>query len=213
MTFEQLLRIVGDEPLFETGFLLAGDEDPATLRVQLSRWVKAGKLFRLRRGLYMLAPPYQGVAPHPFLVANRLVRPSYVSLEAALAYYGLIPEAVYTVTSVTTGRPGRRETPLGAFTYRHVRPRFFFGYRLEEVVPGQRAFLASPEKALLDVVYLQPESDLEAYLEELRLQNLERLDPRRLRHLAERIDSAKLRRVVDIILTRREREEEAYELL
>ncbi len=213
MTFEELLRIVVDEPVFETGLLLAGNEDPNALRVQLSRWVRAGKLYRLRRGLYALAPPYQRVRPHPFLVANHLVRPSYVSLQAALAYYNLIPEAVYMITSVTTGRPGERQTPLGVFLYRHVRPAFFFGYRLEEVALGQRAFIALPEKALLDLIYLQSERDLQAYLKELRLQNLERLDPQRLREFAERSGVVKLRRAVDVILTLREQEEEAYEAL
>ncbi len=213
MTFEELLRVVGDEPIFETGLLLAGNKDPHALRVQLSRWVRAGKLYRLRRGLYTLAPPYQRVRPHPFLVANHLVRPSYVSLQAALAYYNLIPEAVYMVTSVTTARPGERQTPLGVFLYRHVCPALFFGYRLEEVAPGQRAFIALPEKALLDLVYLQPARDLQAYLKELRLQNLERLDPRRLREFAERSGVVKLRRAVDVVLTLREQEEEAYEPL
>ncbi len=213
MTFEELLRIVGNEPVFETGLLLAGNQDPNALRVQLSRWVRAGKLYRLRRGLYTLAPPYQRVRPHPFLVANHLVRPSYVSLQAALAYYGLIPEAVYVITSITTARPGKWQTPLGTFLYRHVRPTFFFGYRLEEVAPDQRAFVALPEKALLDLIYLQPARGLHAYLKELRLQNLERLDPGRLQAFAERSGMVKLRRAVDMILTLREQEEEAYEAL
>ncbi len=212
MTFEELLRTVGDEPVFETGLLLAGEENPDSLRVQLARWVRAGKLYRLRRGLYALAPPYQRVLPHPFLVANHLVRPSYVSLQAALAHHGLIPEAVYVITSVTTARPGKWQTPLGAFLYRHVHSAFFFGYRLEEVAPGQRAFIALPEKALLDLIYLQPERSLNAYLRELRLQNLDRLDPQRLREFAERSGAVKLRRAADLILTL-QAEEEAYEAL
>jgi hypothetical protein len=67
MEFEQLLEIVGNEPVFETSLLLAGDVDPADVRRQLSRWTKAGRLYQLRRGLYALAPPFQKVKPHPFL--------------------------------------------------------------------------------------------------------------------------------------------------
>jgi len=67
MKFESLLSLVEDQPLFETGLLLAGDVDPDDIRRQLSRWVKAGKIRQLRRGLYMLESPYQSVAPHPFL--------------------------------------------------------------------------------------------------------------------------------------------------
>ena len=105
MRFRALLEIVEDEPVFETGFLLADDVDPADVRRQLSRWVKDGRLLQLRRGLYALAPPYRRTRPHPFLVANRLVRGSYVSLQSALAHHGVIPEHVPVTTSVTTGRP------------------------------------------------------------------------------------------------------------
>lgn len=58
MEFEHLLEIVGDEPIFETGLLLAGEVDPDNIRRQLSRWTKARRLYQLRRGLYALAPPY-----------------------------------------------------------------------------------------------------------------------------------------------------------
>ncbi|MFH1314516.1 MAG: type IV toxin-antitoxin system AbiEi family antitoxin domain-containing protein, partial [Candidatus Eisenbacteria bacterium] len=78
MEFLELIEIVGDEPVFETGLLLAGEVDPADVRRQLSRWTKAGRLYQLRRGLYALAPPFQKVKPHPFLIANRMVRASYV---------------------------------------------------------------------------------------------------------------------------------------
>jgi predicted transcriptional regulator of viral defense system len=84
MEFSSFLEIVGDEPVFETGLLLAGDVDHSDVRRQLSRWTKAGRLYRLRRGVYTLAPPYQKTRPHSFVVANALVRGSYVSLQAPL---------------------------------------------------------------------------------------------------------------------------------
>ena len=92
MDFAQLLQIVGNEPAFETGLLLAGNVDPADVQRQLSRWTAAGRLWQLRRGLYSLAAPYQKVKAHPFAIANALVRGSYVSLQTALAHYSLIPE-------------------------------------------------------------------------------------------------------------------------
>ena len=82
MEFETLLRVVGDAPVFETGLLLAGDVRPADVQRQLSRWCAAGRLYQMRRGVYVLAPPYQKVKPHPFAVANMLVHGSYVSLQA-----------------------------------------------------------------------------------------------------------------------------------
>lgn len=176
MRFESLLEIVAAEPVFETGLLLAGSVDPADVRRQLSRWVKSGRVHQLRRGLYALAPPHQKARPHPFVVANRLVRGSYVSLLSALAYHGLVPEFVPVTTSVSSGRPERLENPLGAFEYRHVQPELVAGYRLETLGHGQQALVATPAKALADLVHLVPGADSRGYLSELRLQNLEKLD-------------------------------------
>jgi len=213
MEFRELLTIVGDEPLFGTGLLLAGDVDPNDVRRQLSRWTTAGKLYQLRRGLYSLAPPYQKTRSHPFLVANRLVRASYVSLQAALAHYSLIPEHVPVVTSVTTTRPVEYETPLGHYTFRHVKQSLFYGYHPAEMGDGQSAFIATPEKALLDLIYLQPGGDDPAYLQELRLQNLERLNTTTLQQMAKRADSPKLMRAATIIKALAEEEKEEYEIL
>jgi hypothetical protein len=196
MRFERIQEIVGNAPLFETGVLLAGDVDPAGVRRQLSRLTASGRLLQLRRGLYVLAPPYRKVIPHPFLVANHVARPSYVSLQSALAHYGLIPEHVPVVTSVTTSRPGRWSTGLGDFDYRHVKTRFFFGYRMTDVGSGQSALIASPEKALLDLLYLHPGSDRPEYLRELRLENLESLNLATIRGLADASGSRKLRTAV-----------------
>lgn len=192
MEFSHFLEIVGDEPVFETGLLLAGDVDPSNIRRQLSRWKDGGKIYQLRRGLYALAPPFQKVDPHPFLVANRMVPASYVSLQSALAYYGMIPEHVPVTTSVTTGRPGQWETPLGSYDYRHIQVPFFDGYRLVVLSEGQQAFIAAPEKALLDLVYLEPGGDSSDYLRELRLENLDRLDWEAFERLANLLGKPKL---------------------
>ncbi|NLG83333.1 MAG: hypothetical protein GX493_01730 [Firmicutes bacterium] len=207
MKFEELLAAVGDEPVFETGLLLAGDVDPSDVRRQLSRWVRSGRLLQLRRGLYALAPPFQKNPPHPFLVANRLVGGSYVSLQSALAYYGLIPEGVHAVTSVTPGRPVTFHTPLGRYEYRHLKPSLLRGYILTAVGNGQEAYLATPEKALLDLIYLTPGGDAPAYLRELRLENLAILRPE---ELARHVTSPKLRRAVEYVLRLRAEESEGF---
>ncbi len=213
MEFSRLIELVGDEPVFGTEILLAGAVDPNDVRRQLSRWVSAGRLYQLRRGVYALMPPFQRVKAHPFVVANRMVRGSYVSLHSALAYYSLIPEGVPVVTSVSTSRPGRWNTPLGAYEFRHIKVDLFFGYRLEEVSPGQRAFVATPEKALLDLAYLHPGADNPAYLRELRLQNLERLDLNVLYHLAEEAGKPKLHRMAAYVANLSSAEAEEYEPL
>ncbi len=213
MEFTHLIQIVGDEPVFETGLLLAGQVDPRDVRRQLSRWVKAGRLYQLRRGLYALAPPFQKVRPHPFVIANRLVRGSYVSCQSALAHYGLIPEYVPVVVSVAAARPARWETPFGAFEFRHLKTDLLRGYRQVDLGGGQKAFVATPEKALLDWIYLQPGADAPDYLRELRLQNWERLDLEELTRWAERLDSPKLKRAAKRLVELARQEAGEYETL
>ncbi len=198
MKFDALLGLVGDDPIFESSLLLAGNVDPRLIRTQLTRWVKAGKTYQIRRGLYSIAPPYRKKQPHPFLVANFLQRASYVSLQSALAFYGLIPEVVTSTTSVSTGRPERLDTPLGIYEFRHLKTELLFGYQMIDL-GGQRALVATPEKALLDLIYLLPGGDSTAYLNELRLQNTEQLDIELLRKQSEKFGTPKLLKAAKVI--------------
>lgn len=213
MKFEALLSIVGAEPVFETGLLLANNSRRSDIERQLSRWVAARRLIKLRRGLYAIAPPYRKVEPHPFLIANRLVSGSYVSCQSAAAWHGIIPEAVPTVTSVVAGRPIRFEMPLGTFVFRHVKPSLIFGYSTEEISPGQSVYVATPEKALLDWIHLEPRADSLAYLRELRLEHTERLDRVRLNRYAQRAKSPKLARAAAEIERLVAEEQSEYEVL
>jgi len=193
MKFSALLQAVEDEPVFDTGILVVGRPPEPGLPAQLSRWCASGRLLRLRRGLFALAPPYRKVIPHPFLVANRLVPGSYVSGLSALAFGHAIPEFVPEVTSVGAGRAHVRRTPIGRYSFRHLAPALRRGYTLRRLGGGQRAFVASPEKALLDLVHLQPGGDDPDWIDALRL-NPEALSPDLLEEAAAATGSPKLRR-------------------
>ena len=119
-----------------------------SVRFLLTRASQRGDVIKLRRELYVLPDrPASDLE-----IANRLYHPSYVSFEYALAYYHLIPEAVYEVTSATT-RTSRRFEALGkVFTYHHLKPSAFTGYRSEKV-GGRVVLIAEPEKALVDSLY------------------------------------------------------------
>jgi len=213
MEFERLLELVGDEPTFETSLLLAGQVKPSNVRLQLSRWTRAGRIYQLRRGLYTLAPPYQKVKPHPFLVANRLQRASYVSGQSALAFYGLIPDVIQATLSVTTGRPEMLVTPLGNFEFRHIKSELLHGYQMTALGNEQQALVATPEKAVLDLVYLQPAGDEMTTLQELRLQNLEQMDLNALHREAESYATPKLQRAVAVLAHLVQMEAKEYEAL
>lgn len=169
----------------------AGELNPDALQAQLSRWVKAGRLIKLARGKYALALPYRRVALPLEHVANRLVYPSYVSMESALAWYDLIPEAVAVVTSATTARPRVVENAVGTFRYRHIRRGLFWGFE-SVILQGQECVIASPEKAILDVFYFRSGVATTEAIQEMRFQNLDRLDGGRLLALARRTGVKKL---------------------
>jgi predicted transcriptional regulator of viral defense system len=202
MRWDELTEAVGPEPLFESGMLLVGPVDAEDMQRQLSRWVAAGRLIRVRRGLYAFAGRDAEVRRplHPYEIANRLVSGSYVSLNSVLSEGGLIPEYVPVTTSITTGRAGLRANPLGNYLYRHVKRSMFWGYESRDLPTGGRAFVAVPEKALVDLLYLHPEPDHPGYVEELRLQNLDRIRLDVLSTMAARCARVRVVRAVDRII-------------
>jgi predicted transcriptional regulator of viral defense system len=200
MYFQQVAPELANLPLFESGLLYAGADEPQQVQRQLADWVRAGKVVQLRRGLYTLAEPYRSEPPHSLCIANQLVPGSYVSLHMALSYYDLIPEQVAVVTSVTTGRPGTWHNLYGHFSFQHIQPAWFFGFQYRQVTQTQWAYVATPEKALLDLIYLTPGADSTEYITALRLQNLDQLDVERLSAYVERVSKPKLQRALPHIL-------------
>lgn len=119
------------------------------------RACQAGEILRLKPGLFVLGPPYRKSEPHPFVLAGILHAPSHISLESALAHHGLIPEAVYQVSSVMAGRSREFSTPLGVFNFRRVPARApRAGVMAVEVARNAWAFIAEPLRAIADAVYL-----------------------------------------------------------
>ncbi len=212
MHFKDLLATFGNEPLIHSAWLLTAGRSVAAARQDLTRWTRQGRLIQLRRGVYVLNQPWRKCPLNLFHLANRIVLPSYVSMQAALAWHGLIPEAVPVVTSVTTGRPQRHDTPVGSFVFRHVKKTWFTGF-VETQIDGQPCFMAHPEKALLDLIALTPGGDTPAFLHELRLQHLERLDQTRLAALARSAGSPKLQRAAQAIAEIAHQENEAFDEL
>jgi predicted transcriptional regulator of viral defense system len=121
---------------------------------------------------------------------------SYVSGQSALAHYGLIPEYAPRTTSVTTAHTSQWD---GGFIFHHLVPHLFFGYQKIEVSCGQKAFVALPEKSLLDLAHLTPNADSPEYITQLRLQNLEQLNLKRLNDLAAQANKPKWKRVASQI--------------
>ena len=202
MKWTNFLDNFGGLPLIPSELLYAGARDIPAMGVQISRWKKTGRLAQLKKGLYFINRPYRTAPIYEPYIATELVRPSYISLEKALEMHNLIPEAVFTFTCVTTNRPARYETPVGIFDYRHIRRDLFWGYE-PYARQNQTAFLAVPEKALLDYFYFLNGPVTRDALEELRLQNLEILDEKSLLAFAAKFEKPKILRAARELLTYR----------
>ncbi len=154
---EQVLKLAPPGGLFDETVIgnLFPQASAGARALLVHRACQAGEILRLKPGLFVLASPYRKTEPHPFVIAASLHAPSHVSLESALAYHGLIPEAVYQVSSVTVARSREFHTPLGVFSFRRVpalSPRA--GVEAVAVARNAWAFIASPLRAIADAVYL-----------------------------------------------------------
>lgn len=157
---EKVLKLAPPGGLFDETVIhnLFPDISIGACGLLVHRACKAGEILRLKPGLFVLGQPYRKSEPHPFVAAAMLHAPSHISLESALAYHGLIPEAVYQVSSVTVGRSREFSTPLGVFNFRRVPARASrAGVEAVAVTRSAWAFVASPLRAIADEVYLNKE--------------------------------------------------------
>jgi predicted transcriptional regulator of viral defense system len=148
---------------------------------RLVEWSKKGYIENVKRGFYRFTdlPKQEGVL---FFSANKIYNPSYISLESALSFHQIIPEAVFSVTSVSTLNTTNLKTSLGSFNYNHIKENLFFGYILNEI-NGLTVSMASLEKAILDYLYLHSEiksvsgfQGLRWNIEGLRKLNIQKMD-------------------------------------
>ncbi len=112
-------------------------------------YVEKNFFIKLRNGLYIL----EEKQPPVYFLANRIYRPSYVSLETALSYYGIIPETIYSITSVTSKSTQKFDTLGMNFNYTRIKQKAFQGYTVKKEA-GHSYYIAEPEKALADYLYL-----------------------------------------------------------
>jgi len=143
-----------EEPIFDYVALVSALSDYARPRDRITRLLRQGTIVRLKKGLYCHAGAVESGALNREVVANLLYGPSYVSLVSALSIHGMIPEAVYNVTSVTTGKAKRFDTPYGFFAYRAVPAAYYWrGVELRRSASFSSFLLATPEKALADTAF------------------------------------------------------------
>lgn len=154
MDFRMMIKDHVDAPFYRHSMLelLREYKSPND---KISELLKKGELISVRRGLYVPGPKIDLPLPDPFLIANHLRGPSYVSLESALSYWGIIPERTFEVSSVTVKTSKKYKTPVGRFNYQQLpTPYYSFGIRSIQLTPKQTILIASPEKAVCDKIVL-----------------------------------------------------------
>ena len=211
-------RIAHEEFDYQT--LLVCLSDYARPRDKISVLLKKGFIIRIKKGLYIFGDQYRRRHYSREILANLIYGPSYISLDFALQYYGLIPERVEAMTSVTTGRSRRFFTPVGLFTYRKISLEAFrIGMDRVEIGDGRAFLMATPEKALADKLNasrgagIQTQKEVYGYLEDnLRIDPvvLRDLNPTALDAMARHYRSRKIRLLSDLVKQIRQKDKGVF---
>ena len=190
MSVEQALQKYEGQPITQS-ILMDLLKDYLRPHNKIRELEKKNILTPVKRGLYIAGPALKSRKPSLYVLANHIYGPSYVSLEAALSYWGLIPEQVTTISSMTTGSTKTFRTRVGLFRYTRTKlPYYSFGIRMVESATDQTILIASPEKAVCDIiatrtgVLLRSISQTQLFLEEdLRMEReaLRKLDAETMR--------------------------------
>ena len=192
MNFQEFRTELIDSVCFTTNQVYAWQ--PGFDKNNLGRWAKKGFLIKLRNGYYTFLE-YRGKPDISLFLANRIYRPSYISLHTALSFYELIPELVVQITSVTSLKTASFTNPFGSFSYQTVKPAFFFGYESKSLTDGRTWLIAKPEKALVDLLYLYPFYNTPDDFRDLRLDEdlmPESINPEQMLGFAQRFNSKTL---------------------
>ncbi|MDX5585338.1 MAG: hypothetical protein QNK20_10540 [Aureibaculum sp.] len=154
MDFRKMVKEYAEAPI-SRHLILELLSDYQSPNDKISELLKSKELISIRRGLYITGPKMDLPTPEPFLIANHLRGPSYVSLESALSYWNMIPERAYEISSVTIKTSKLYKTPIGRFSYQQLKtPYYSYGIKNIEYSPKQTMLIATPEKALCDKVVL-----------------------------------------------------------
>ena len=191
-------------PIIFSRDVLLHSNNKQAIRNQLTRWSSRGLLIKLRRGIYILNEADRKIPVSKAYIANQLYGPSYISLEYVLGHYGLIPERVYDVTSVTTKKTMSIQNSLADFAYSHLKPKAYRGFEVFKDESGFSYLMATPEKAILDFIYFNMKKFRQPYRKvfeiSYRFQNIDILKPERLKMLVELFDNRKMREISQTLL-------------
>jgi hypothetical protein len=210
MRFEEFLDIYKDKPFIDSSTFSGYSENQEALRIQVNSWQKKQYLIKFKKGLYVFSEKYRKTEISKEFIANFLVNPSYISLEYALNFYSLIPERVFTATSITTKKTQSYNNSFGFFSYRSIKKELFSGYEFIKI-QDFNILIASKEKTLIDYFYFNKnkfDKSFESF-NEMRFQNLETLNMGKLKELS-KIFPEKIQKTVNLFIKYTRMEKKSY---
>ncbi|MCX6346913.1 MAG: hypothetical protein NTZ89_03090 [Actinobacteria bacterium] len=213
MRFDEFLDIYKDKPFIDSSTFPGYLENQEMLRIQVSQWRKKQYLIKLKKGLYVFSEKYRKIEINMEFIANFLVNPSYISLEYALNFYSLIPERVFTVTSITTKKTQSYSNSLGFFSYSSIKKELFLGYEFIKI-QNYTVVIALKEKALIDYFYFNKnkfDESIESF-NEMRFQNLETLNLDKLKEFSKKFPQ-KIQKTVNLFIKYARLEKKSYSSL
>lgn len=202
MNYGTFTRKMQQYPVITSNEIKHLSKNNRTLNNQIIYWKKQGKIIQLKRGFYTLNEDDRKVKLTLLLISNYIYSPSYVSLDFALSYYGLIPEPVYEITGISTLKTALFTNSYGRFSYKKTKRKAFFGYEQQKDEAGFPILIATREKAILDKIYFDTNVRKRAdyFTKNLRLQNFSDLNLKRLAHFANRFSSKKVKEMSKILI-------------
>lgn len=204
MQFQPFYKKIREfRPIFTLDDLRVIFSDQPILSKQLSRWQENGYILKLKNGVYLFDDYKDKV--HPFLIANLLYQPSYISLESALYEYGFIPDVTQGITSISTKKTWQTNILGSKFDYKKIKRDCFIGYGAKKYL-NYDVLMAEPEKAIVDFFYFNKSRlKIDSQIDGLRLNydNLKlKVDKEKLRHFTALFNSEILNILIKKLITK-----------
>lgn len=202
MRYDEFRNKIKEYAFFRSNTFEHITDNSNLLRRQMVDWAKRGYIIKLKKSFYTLNDNDRKARFSLFFLANNLYLPSYISLESALSYYRMIPEKIAAVTSISSKKTQRFTNAYGNFIYHHISPKLYGDFVAEQDEFGNKFYLATPERAVVDFLYFKGIGGIKAdiFEDSFRWQNTEKLNLKQLRIMGEKFNSPRLAQLIDLLI-------------